>query len=347
MKLLVIGGTSFLGRATVVDALGRGWSVTTLNRGRSAPDVEGVEALRGDRDDDAALTQLDGRAFDVVVDTCGFVPRVVGKSAAALASSGAHYVFVSSISATPTWPGRPTPEGLDGQPCAADAGPDDGDYGVLKAGCERAVTEVFGERSTIARSGLLIGPHENVGRLPAWLARIARGGEVLAPGDPDVTMQLIDARDLAAFMLDCGEQKTPGTFNATAPTGNATMRSWLADCVTATGSDARLTWVPDDVLLAHELEPWTELPLWMPRGQEGEDNGDHVWDADTSLTVAAGMRNRPVRDTVADTWAWMQDGGAPPEQPPHAHVGSHGIDADKEAAILADWHARVGSAPAG
>jgi 2'-hydroxyisoflavone reductase len=340
MQLLVIGGTSFLGRATVVEALGRGWSVTTFNRGRSGPDVEGVEPLRGDRDDDAALTQLDGRAFDVVVDTCGFVPRVVGKSVKALARSGAHYVFVSSISATPTWPGEPTPEGLDGQPCAADAGPDDGDYGVLKAGCERAVTDVFGDRSTIARSGLLIGPHENIGRLPAWLGRMARGGEVLAPGDPDVPMQLIDARDLAAFMLDCGEKGTPGTFNATAPTGNATMGSWLADCIAVTGSDARLTWVPDAVLLAHEVEPWTELPLWMPWGQAGEDNGDHVWDADTSRAAAAGLRCRPVRDTVADTWTWIQSGGPVAEKPDHAPRG-HGIVPAKEAEILAAWHARA------
>jgi 2'-hydroxyisoflavone reductase len=163
--LLVVGGTSFLGRAAVADALSRGWSVTTFNRGTSGPDVEGVEPLRGDRDDDAALEQLAGRSFDVVVDTCGFVPRVVGKSVRALAESGAHYVFVSSISATTTWPGEPTPDGLEGQDCLADAGPDDGDYGKLKAGCERAVTEVFGERSAVARAGLILGPHENVGRL--------------------------------------------------------------------------------------------------------------------------------------------------------------------------------------
>ena len=267
MKLLIIGGTSFLGRATAVEAQTRGWEVTTFNRGKSAPDVEGVEVLRGDRDDDAALEKLAGRTFDVVVDTCGFVPRVVAKSVRALAECGAHYVFVSSISATTTWPGKPTPEGLDGQECPSDAGPADGDYGKLKAGCERAVTEVFGERSTVARAGLIIGPYENVGRLPWWLQRIAAGGEVLAPGEPDVPMQLVDARDLAAFMLDCGERGTAGTFNATAPTGNATFGSWLADCVDATGSGATLTWVADGILLAHGVETWTELPLWMPPGR--------------------------------------------------------------------------------
>ncbi len=336
MKLLIIGGSSFLGRAAAIDGLARGWKVTTLNRGQSAPDVDGVEALRGDRDDDAALAQLAGRPIDVVVDTCGFVPRVVGKSARLLEPSGAHYVFVSSISATPTWPGQPTPEGLEGQPCVSDAGPDDGDYGVLKAGCERAVTEVFGERSTIARAGLIIGPHENVGRLPWWLTRIARGGEVLAPGDPDVPMQVVDARDLAAFMLDCGERGTAGTFNATSPPGNTTIGRWLQDCVEVTGSDARLTWVDDELLLAHQVEPWTELPLWMPPGQ----NGDAVWQAGTERTQAAGMRNRPVRETVADTWAWIQATGHLPDLPDRAYLTRQGIEPAKERQILAAWHAR-------
>jgi 2'-hydroxyisoflavone reductase len=324
----------------VVEALARGWAVTTFNRGASGPDVDGVEPLRGDRADPSALGQLEGRRFDVVVDTCGFVPRVVGGSARALAGSGAHYVFVSSISATSTWPGQPTPEGLDGQPCSADAGMDDGGYGELKAGCERAVAEVFGESTTVARAGLIIGPHENIGRLPWWLARIARGGEVLAPGDPAEPMQLVDARDLAAFLLDCGEHRTGGTFNATGPRGSATFGSWLTDCVEETGSGATLTWVDDDVLLTHQVQPWTELPLWMPKGLPGEDNGDHVWDADVSLAAGAGLRTRPVRESVADTWAWMQAGGSVPEAPPRYYLVPHGIEPAKEAAVLAAWHAR-------
>jgi 2'-hydroxyisoflavone reductase len=340
VQLLVIGGTSFLGRAAVVEALARGWAVTTFNRGASGPDVDGVEPLRGDRADPSALDQLEHRRFDVVVDTCGFVPRVVGLSARALGGSGAQYVFVSSISATTTWPGRPTPEGVDGQPCSSDAGPDDGGYGELKAGCERAVAEVFGDSSTVARAGLIIGPHENVGRLPWWLGRIARGGEVLAPGDPAEPMQLVDARDLAAFLLDCGEHRTGGTFNATGPRGSATFGSWLTDCVEETGSGATLTWVDDDVLLTHQVQPWTELPLWMPKGLPGEDNGDHVWDADVSLAAGAGLRTRPVRESVADTWAWMQAGGSVPEAPPRYYLVPHGIEPAKEAAVLAAWHAR-------
>jgi len=330
MHLLVIGGTSFLGRHTAAEALGRGWAVTTFNRGRTGLDVDGVEALRGDRESAQDLAQLRGRSFDVVVDTCGFVPRVVGRSVAALADS-ASYVFVSSISATTTWPARPTPDGDPGQECPADAGPDDGDYGRLKAGCERSVTDVFGDRASIVRAGLILGPHENVGRLPWWLDRMARGDEVLAPGSPDVPMQLIDARDLAAFMLDCAENRRAGTYNVTGPRGNAAMSSWLGDCVAATAAGARLTWVDDDALLAHDVEPWTELPLWMPKGQEA----DHVWDAETAAAEAAGLRCRPVTQTVLDTWAWMQAGGHAPDQPPHAHLPRHGIDPEKERRILA------------
>ena len=161
---------------------------------------------------------------------------------------------------------------------------------------------------------------------------------MLAPGSPDVPMQLVDARDLAAFMLDCVERGTAGTFNATAPTGNATCGSWLADCVDATGSGATLTWVADDVLLAHEVEPWTELPLWMPPGQDG----DAVWQADTERRRAAGMRYRPVRETVADTWAWMQADECSPTGRPDARLPRPATASmpSKEQRILAAWHAR-------
>ena len=340
MRLLVIGGSSFLGRATAEEAVRRGAHVTTFNRGVSGPDVEGVEALRGDRASDADLAQLADREFDAVVDTCGFVPEVVARAVAVLAggrSAGAFYAFVSSMSATTTWPHSPTPDLAPGQDCLPDAGPDAGDYGVLKAGCERAVTRTYGDRALVVRAGLILGPHENVGRLPWWLQRIARGGEVLAPGDPDTAMQLVDARDLAAFMLDCAERGTGGTVNATGPQGNATMRSWLQDCVAVTGSDATLTWVPDDLLLEHQVEVWTELPLWMAPGQEA----DHVWSAETAEAERLGLRSRPVSETVADTWAWLRDEG-PAEKPDRDYVATHGIDPGKEARILAAHHASGG-----
>ncbi|HEX6919915.1 MAG TPA: NAD-dependent epimerase/dehydratase family protein [Actinomycetes bacterium] len=336
MRLLVIGGTSFLGRSTVEEGLRRGHHVTTFNRGVSGADVPGVEAVRGDRSSDPDLEQLADRHFDAVVDTCGFVPRVVGQSAGLLAGVADRYVYVSSISAVASWPERPAFDGEDGRPCPSDAGPDDGDYGVLKAGCERAVTEVYGEHATVVRAGLILGPYENVGRLPTWLDRMSRGGEVLAPGDPDRPMQLVDARDLAAFMLDAGEQGIGGTFNATGPRGNATMGSWLGDCLRATGSDATLTWVPDDFLQAHDVQPWSELPLWSPVGT----GADHVWDAETTAAEKAGLHTRPVTETVRDTWAWMLAGGRPPERPPHAHLPRHGIDPGKERRILDAWAER-------
>jgi 2'-hydroxyisoflavone reductase len=334
MKLLIIGGTSFLGRATAVEALRRGDSVTTFNRGKTAPDVEGVEALRGDRDDDAALAQLAGREFDGVVDTCGFVPCVVGKATRALKDSAGHYAYVSSISASGRWPDEVAHDDDEGPPCTSDAGPDDGDYGVLKAGCERAVTEVFGDRATIARAGLILGPHENIGRLNWWLARMARGGEVLAPGDPDRAMQLIDARDLASYLLDSIEARTAGTYNASAPPGNATMGSWLGDAARVTGGAAELTWVDDEFLLAHGVESWTELPLWSPATEAG-----NVWNADTSGAAKTGLSVRPVSETVADTWAWMQADQVEPDDP-SGRFGVNGIDAGKEQRILAAWHAR-------
>jgi 2'-hydroxyisoflavone reductase len=334
MKLLIIGGTSFLGRATAVEALRRGDNVTTFNRGQTGADVEGVEALRGDRDDEAALAQLTGREFDGVVDTCGFVPRVVGKSTRALADNVGHYAYVSSISASGHWPGEVARDDDEGPPCASDAGPDDGDYGVLKAGCERAVREVFGDRSTIARAGLILGPHENVGRLTWWLARMARGGEVLAPGDPGRAMQLIDARDLAAYLLDSIVARTSGTYNVSAVPGNATMGSWLGAAARAAAVDAELTWVADDFLLAHDVETWTELPLWSPTGGDA----GNVWNADTTGAARTGLTCRPVSETVADTWAWM----VAEEIAPDDEVGrfrGNGIDADKERRILAAWHA--------
>jgi 2'-hydroxyisoflavone reductase len=336
MRLLLIGGSSFLGRATAEAALRRGDEVTTFNRGQSSPDVDGVEALRGDRTSDDDLAQLAGRHFDVVVDTCGFVPEVVGRSVRLLEGSGAHYVYVSSMSAATTWPSTPTPDDADSHPCAPDADADAGDYGVLKAGCERAVTEVFGDRSAIVRSGLIIGPHENVGRLPWWLGRIGQGGEVLAPGDRDVPMQLVDARDLAEFMLDVGSAGTSGTFNAVGPRGNTTFGSWLDLCVQVTGSDARLTWVSDQFLLDRAVAPWTELPLWMPPGQDA----DHVWDAETAAAERAGLKSRPVADTVRDTWAWMQAGGTVRDAPVRDYMTTQGIDRDKEHRILAEWRAR-------
>ncbi len=338
MRLLVIGGSVFLGRAFVEEALRRGNEVTTFNRGKTGVDVPGVEAVRGDREVTADLERLtDGRRWDAVVDVCGFTPGVVGESARLLSGHADTYVFISSISAFPGWPAERVDENSPLHECPPDAGPDDGDYGQLKAGSERAVETGFDGRVLIISPGLILGPHENVGRLPWWLRRIARGGRVLAPGDPERPMQIIDARDIAAFGLNQIAAGTAGRFLTSGVLGNATFGGWLSDCVEATGSDAELVWVDDAFLLDNEIEAWTELPLWMPDRPEFAG----TWLPSSAKALAAGLTCRPVTDTVRDTWAWLSSGVAG-ALPAYREMPNQGIDPEKERTILDAWVA-VGS----
>lgn len=338
MDILVIGGSVFVGRTLVEAALARGHKVTTFNRGRTGADVPGVIAVRGDREDPADLARLaESGTWDAVIDVCGFTPRVVGDSVRALNGRAGAYAFISTIGVYQDWPNGPVDESSARIPCAPDAGADDGDYSTLKAGCERAVEGGFDGRVLVVQPGLILGPYENVGRLPWWLRRIAAGGRVLAPGDPDREMQLIDVRDLVAFTLDHVEAGSEGRYMASGAPANTTMGRWLADCVEATGSDAELVWVDDEFLLSHGVEVWTELPLWAPPGE----GLAAVWAPDSSRALADGLEPRPVRDTVADTWAWLTTLGESEALPRYrSHAGTPGIDPDKEARILAAWDAR-------
>jgi 2'-hydroxyisoflavone reductase len=329
MKVLVLGGTAFLGRHVVAEALRRGHHVTTFNRGQSGPDAAGVDAVRGDRTSPEDLEQLRERTFDAVVDTSGFDPQTVRWGLEVLADVR-HYAFVSSISVYPGWPTAIVDEESPVFDCPPDAGPGV-PYGEGKAGAEQAVVEILGDRALVVRAGLILGPHENIGRLPWWLRRAARGGTMLAPGNPDRAMQLIDARDLAHWMLDRAAYGVGGTVNATGPPGNATMGGWLGSCVEVTGNVARLAWADDDVLLRHGVEPWTELPLWTPATAEYAG----VWAASTARAEAAGLSCRPVSDTVADTWAWLRSQPYAALAPPRG-LPAAGIDPDKEQAILRD-----------
>lgn len=334
MRTLVIGGSVFLGRAIVEEALRRGHEVTTFNRGRSGVDLPGVEAVRGDREVSEDLTRLvDGREWDAVVDVCGYVPRVVGESVRALNGRAPTYAFISSISACADWPGAPADESSPRFECAPDAGPEDGDYGTLKAGCERAVEQGFDGNALIIEPGLILGPHENVGRLPWWLTRIARGGRVLAPGSPDVAMQVIDARDIAAFTLTQAEAGVNDRFFTSGVRGNITYGDWLAECRTVTGSDAEFVWVKDRFLLEREVRPWTELPLWAP----DDPDSAGVWLPSSAKAHAAGLRGRPVTETVRDTWAWLRDIPEAERSFGKHGIGRHGIDPEKEAGLLAEW----------
>lgn len=333
MRLLVLGGTRFLGRAVVDVALTQGATVTTFTRGESGEPPPQVEALHGDRSNVDDLTAaLRGREWDVVVDTSGYVPRVVGESARLLADQVGHYVFVSTVNAYPGWPGEPVHRDSPTHDCPPDAGPDDGDYGFLKVGCERAVGQYFAGRSTHARAGLIMGPHDNAMRLPWWVSRVARGGEVLGPGDPTQHMSLIDARDLAAWFLHCGQTGVSGAYIGTSPIGQTSFGELLDLCREVTGSDARFTWVPDEELVAHEVGPWVELPLWLPDARKL-----HSWDVDASESIPTGLVCRPLVESVADIWSWLREtGGAPVDE----NRPTPGMSPEREQEILTAWHAR-------
>lgn len=324
MRLLVLGGTHHVGRAVVETALGRGDDVTTLTRGVSGPSASGAIALHADRTDPAMLRAALGTAeWDAVIDTWSGAPAVVRDSAALLADRAGHYGYVSSRSVY-SWPPPPGQDEsgpvVDGDP--ADTGQED--YAAAKRGGELAAVEAFGDRALLARAGLIIGPYEIVGRMPWWLGRIDRGGDVLAPGPPDRPLQLIDCRDLAAWMLSAADRGLGGAFNTVSKSGHATMASLLDAAISATGSSARLVWVSPEVIESAGIEAWTELPIWLP--PTGEAAGLH--DGDVSAAYAAGLTCRPIEETIADTWRWLQAEGYPEARP------GTGLDPDSERRVL-------------
>ncbi|MFF9163173.1 SDR family oxidoreductase [Streptomyces longwoodensis] len=331
MRLLVLGGTEFVGRAVVEAALGRGWEVTVLNRGRHQP-PSGVRLLRGDRTAPDGLAALAGTSdtWDVVVDTWSAAPRAVRASARLLRGRAGQYAYVSSSSVY-AWP---APAGhTEDAPLVAGADPDADltDYARDKRGAEIAAVQEFGEdRSLLVRCGLILGPYENVGRLPWWLTRIARGGRVLAPGPRDLPLQYIDVRDLAAWTLGAAERELGGPYTLVGPSGHATMGTLLQACAAVTGGPAELCWTDPRVILDAGVEPWTQLPVWVPPDSEMHD---HLHAADVSRALAAGLRCRPVEETVADTWAWLREiGGTAPMRPDRT---AKGLDPDREAEVLA------------
>jgi 2'-hydroxyisoflavone reductase len=335
MRILIIGGSVFLGRAIAAEAVARGHEVTVFNRGKSGTDLEGVEGVRGDREsaeDVAALVA--GRWWDAVIDTSGQVPRVVGQSARALAPHADSYLFISSIHAYSGWPGGEVSEESARHECPPDADRDDVPGNALKAGCERAVEDLFPGRTLILNPGLIIGPGDEIGRLPWWLARIARGGTVLAPGNPDRPIQLVDARDIATFALDRLVAEDSGRYFVSGMFGNATFGSMLRECVAVTGSDARLEWVDDAFLTAHEAGWWTELPMWIPE----EPDGSGPWLATSAKALAAGFACRPVPATIRDTWEGLRDEVWTPKYlQGDVPVG---MAAEKEARIIEAWLSR-------
>jgi 2'-hydroxyisoflavone reductase len=339
MKLLVLGGTKFLGRAVVEAALARGHEVTLFNRGRTNPDLfPELERLRGDRDGD--LSSLAGRSWDAVVDPSGYVPRVVRASAELLAPNVERYTFVSSLSvyadfSVPSYD-ESTPLARLEDPATEDV---QESYGGLKALCEQVVNEVFGDRGVSVRAGLIVGPHDPTGRFTYWPLRVASGGEVLAPAPAGRPVQFIDVRDLAAWVVRVSEDGGGGPYNAVGPVPPVTMGDLLATCLDVAGGDATLVWVDEEFLLEHGVGPWMELPLWIPASDTESAN---VHAADVSRALAAGLAFRPVAETVRDTLEWARsesETSAPLAS--GVAIGEAGLRPEREAELLRAWRARA------
>jgi len=327
MKLLVLGGTRFVGRAVVTQALDRGWDVTGLNRGVTGTPAPGITVLTADRTDpDQLRDALQGKEFDAVVDTWSSAPRVVATAAGILQGQAERYAYVSSISAYAE--GRP-PGGDESWPTweGADPDADATTYPADKRGAELAVLRSFPD-ALLARPGLILGPYEDIGRLPWWLDRASRGGRVVAPGRPDRPIQYVDVRDLADWVLDGLEDEFGGAVDLVCPSGHTTMGTLLEAVVAETGGRAELAWIDEERILASGAQPWTQLPCWLP--ETGEDAG--LMESDTGRAIETGLRSRPVEETVADTWAWIQAEGMPAQR---SDRPTHGLPPELEERLLA------------
>ena len=321
MRILVIGGTRFVGRHIVEAAVDRGHDVTLFNRGVTNPSLFGeLEQVHGDRRA-GGLTALGDRSVDVIVDPSAYFPADV-EAAAGVAAD--RYVLISSGSVyrDPVAPGSdedapthelagPVPDTVSGEV-----------YGALKVLCERAAAARFPGRALVIRPGLVVGPHDDTERFAYWPRRVARGGRVLA-GEPGQPVQFIDARDLGAWVIAAVEASTIGVFNAVGPAEPCTMAQLLATCAAVTRSDADPVWVGDRFLLEHGVEPWVDLPLWLPADVAG------FLAVDAARARAAGLRIRPVAETVADVLAW--DAARDPAERRDA------MSADREGDLLAQY----------
>lgn len=332
MKILLIGGTQFVGRHLAEAALVRGHELTLFNRGQTGAGLfPDTEHLVGDRDG-AGLEILRGRTWDAVIDTCGYVPRVVKQSAELLAETVFRYVFISTIS---VYADFKTPNQDEAAPLGVlqDAQTEEvtGEtYGPLKVECERAVEKAFPGRALIVRPGFIVGPYDPTDRFTYWPRRVAAGGGVLAPGTPEQPIQIIDARDLAAWTLSLVEREETGIYNATGPDYGLTLGEALETCRTVSGSDARLRWVPDAFLKENDADSTRLLPFYIPAssGMAG------LMTANIAKATAQGLTFRPLAETVQDTLAW--DTTRPADMPLKV-----GMPVEQERELLARYAAQA------
>jgi 2'-hydroxyisoflavone reductase len=336
MRILILGGTWYLGRAIAEHALANGWQVTCFNRGRSGKDVPGTRVVHGDRTDlDSLVALIAHGPWDVVVDTSAYHPSAVVSAVDRLRLVTGQYVLISTVSAYRDWPHEPVSESspLWGeepdphQPATGEqSSPASPTYGALKAGCERVVRQGFGEDAVILRPGVIVGPGDYLDRLPALLRRAARGGRMLVADQSDQPIQLVDVRDVAAFVLRLAADGVTGTFNVAARVGHATYGALLRECVAATGSRTDLVWADPTWLDRQGVRQWTQLPLWSTaRG---------TWAVDTRRALDAGLICRPLPDTMADTWRWLQPGTEPAVGPQGKR---NGLEEAREDELVAAW----------
>jgi 2'-hydroxyisoflavone reductase len=326
MNVLILGGTGFLGRHLVEAALGDGHRPTLFNRGLSEPGLfPEVEKLEGDREED--LSALLGRRWDAVIDTCGYVPRVVRASAGLLADAVEHYTFVSSIS---VYSDAIAPEADEEAPVRELPDPTveevrEETYGGLKALCERAAEEMMSGGVLNVRPGLISGPHDPTDRFTYWPRRVAAGGEVLAPDHEERRVQYIDVRDLASWIVEMSEQRRTGTYNATGPDYELRMGRLLEECEAVGGAGAEPVWVSEDFLEKKGVEPFTDLPLWVPREYAA------LQAIDCGKAIEAGLTFRPLSETIEDVLDWDRATTTGREL-------AAGLRPEREQELLRDWH---------
>jgi len=326
MRILIIGGTRFLGRHLVEAALARGHEVTLFNRGKSNPGLfPHLETILGDREKDVNKLAQAGRIWDAVIDVAGYVPRLVRLSAEVLKENVSRYVFISSISVYENF----RKVGIDeSDPVAKmpDQPTDENDpetYGPRKALAEKIVQDTFGgERTLIIRPGLIVGPHDPTDRFTYWPVRVARGGDVLAPQKPEAAIQIIDVRDLSDFIIKLIQENASGIYNATGPDYELTIGKLLEVSKHVSGSDANFRWASLEFLNQNKVEAWSDMPAWIPDDEEGAGFSR----VDVSKAIAAGLRFRPLEETVRDTLAWAQTR-------PADHEWRAGLKAEREAEL--------------